>query len=55
MEREKYSASIRLLTTTFGELTFSNIVKPSVGVKGFTSVAIPTDTSSKHALMAAIC
>ena len=41
-----------LLTTTFGELTFSKAANPSSGVNGFTNVAICVASSSKQALIA---
>lgn len=44
-----------LLSTTFGEFTFSSASKPLSTVKGFTRVAIWVAGSSKHALTACNC
>ena len=54
-ERLKYKAFIFLLTTTFGEFTFSKASNPSSGVKGFTKVAICVAESSKQAFTASSC
>ena len=55
MERLKYSAFQFLLTTTFGEFTFSKTANGSSAVKGFTNVAICVVGSSKQAFTALSC